>query len=272
MMLLANSPNYRTTVMEGGRHHNRRGKSRRYGNPMKSNRWRIIYVSEGRSWWTVNGEQTRQLDQGNWGLLPPSDHVGALQVSSHCYWSELRFSAMPAHDRDPASLALWGLDLPVVLPEGTARILKPACEDILAWWWRDPFFKARADARLANMLMDLVQFCREEASGRLIVNDAFRPADQIWATRPLASQKDLADACKLSERHFRRLFAEAGGCSPSVWARRLLIAQACDLLRDRPDWSVEHIALHLGYRHSPTFIRAFTAEMGQSPAAWRRRK
>ena len=220
-------------------------------------------IGEG-EWVTVNPDQ--------WGMLRPFPEVSALHVTAQARWRELRFAVMPQREEDPGSEALWGVGLPELISVEAQPHLRNALQDILSGWWRDPWHQARADARLALLLLDVVQLFREEQPLLPRLKDAFRPADEIWATRPLAPIEEVANACHLSERHFRRRFAESRGCSPSSWVRKLVIRQACELLKNRPDWSIEQIALHLGYRHASTFIRAFTRDRGSSPSQWQRQK
>ena len=73
----------------------------------------------------------------------------------------------------------------------------------------------------------------------------------------------LLRCVEVFERTFRRAFSEQRGISPARYQRIAMARQACDLLRERSDWSVLRIAKHLGYGHPPTFIRAFKAELGQ---------
>lgn len=271
MALLAEQTSYRPTVIDGGRHRNRYRQRRGFGRGMASERWRIMSVSDGLIEWRQAGAW-HQAGPGEWGLIPPNSESERMMISVGARWSDLRFSAMPSVEHDPDATALWGVTLPAVLSSDRTRALQVTLDDVIAWWWRDPWCRVRADARLAGLLISLVDGFRPAGSFPPIGHEALAPADRILAARPLASIPELAEACGLSERQFRRVFASARLVTPAAWARRLMAAQACDLLRDQPDYTVEQIGRRLGYRHAPTFIRAFAAEMGVPPATWRRQR
>jgi AraC-like DNA-binding protein len=80
---------------------------------------------------------------------------------------------------------------------------------------------------------------------------------------------ELAAACGMSGRSFRRRFRDSRGVPPAAYARTHMALLACDLLRQHGDWSVTAVAKHLGYTHAPAFVRAFRAELGDTPKRWR---
>jgi AraC-like DNA-binding protein len=267
--MLACSPAYRPSVIDAGRHHNVRGKRRPFGKAGRYDDWRILAVDDGLCEWTCDGQRHR-LGPGVWGLQQPGSEVERLVVSAGCRWAYLRFTAMSGTQVALRAEEVWGISLPPILPAEAVQPLTRVFEDILATWWRSPWQGLRADVRLGSLLVDLVEpFQEDELQGRER-QDEFRPADLIWATRPLTPVPELAAACGLSERQFRRRFTQIRKRSPAAFARRLMAAQACDAFRAHPGWSVEQVARHLGYRHAPTFTRAFRAEVGCAPSVWRR--
>ena len=83
-----------------------------------------------------------------------------------------------------------------------------------------------------------------------------------------ASAKRLADALHVSVRTLQRQLHEAGTSVQDLkdQVRRDLATE--HLLRTR--WPVKRIAAHVGFDNEKSFIRAFKAWIGQTPAAFRR--
>jgi len=78
----------------------------------------------------------------------------------------------------------------------------------------------------------------------------------------------LAERLGVGRRALERRFAEALGLSPQVASRKVRLAQARLLLR-RTDLSVSRIAAETGFCDASHLIRAFRAETGDTPEAWR---
>ncbi|MEM1098426.1 MAG: AraC family transcriptional regulator [Planctomycetota bacterium] len=80
--------------------------------------------------------------------------------------------------------------------------------------------------------------------------------------------EELAEAARISPRHFARRFRQDFGCTPHAWlaARRLDVARG--LLRD-PDARIGDVADRLGFSSPAAFSRWFHRLAGQSPRAFR---
>ena len=92
--------------------------------------------------------------------------------------------------------------------------------------------------------------------------------DDICADRPVA---ELASHCGLSRSHFARAFKVSMGVPPHRWLMNHRIRRAGDML----EWTTESIAdiaLSCGFADQSHLTRAFHAAVGDSPAAWRRRR
>jgi AraC family transcriptional regulator len=80
----------------------------------------------------------------------------------------------------------------------------------------------------------------------------------------------LARAAGLSPFRFLRAFKAAVGASPHQFLLRLRLADAARRLLDTRE-AVTAIAYEVGFDDLSNFTRAFRAEFGMSPGAWRRR-
>jgi AraC-like DNA-binding protein len=78
----------------------------------------------------------------------------------------------------------------------------------------------------------------------------------------------LSGMCHLSATHFRRLFLSIMGTSPLAFINATRIDRACVLLKTTV-LPILEIAGEVGFASLPSFNRAFTAVMKQSPRAYR---
>ncbi|MEZ5930280.1 MAG: AraC family transcriptional regulator [Parvularculaceae bacterium] len=79
----------------------------------------------------------------------------------------------------------------------------------------------------------------------------------------------LAERVGLSRAAFSRNFKNATGLSPGAYLQRQRLLRAADILRDSAV-DLAGAAEHAGYNSIPSFCKAFKAEFGASPAAWRK--
>ncbi len=79
----------------------------------------------------------------------------------------------------------------------------------------------------------------------------------------------LAECCNLSETHFRRLFVEYMNMTPVEYINLIRIQQACELMQKGP-YSMEELALKVGYTAMSTFNRNFKKIIGTSPYQYKK--
>lgn len=84
---------------------------------------------------------------------------------------------------------------------------------------------------------------------------------------PLTVEK-LAERLEVSRRKLERHFAQALSMSPQVAGRKVRLAQARHLLQGS-DRTISQIAAETGFCDVSHLIRAFRAESGTTPEAWR---
>ncbi len=81
----------------------------------------------------------------------------------------------------------------------------------------------------------------------------------------------LADACSMSETHFRRVFAEAINMSPMDYLNLVRIQRACNIM-NKTDHSMEVVASECGFTTFSTFNRNFKKFLNTSPYQWKKNK
>jgi AraC family transcriptional regulator len=111
-----------------------------------------------------------------------------------------------------------------------------------------------------------------EAKGRLSLGQARRAQEYMTAhCADDIALADVAKACDLSRGHFIKAFRLTTGLTPHQWLqqRRVELAQA--MLLDDSD-SIAEVAVACGFADQSHLTRVFKQVVGDSPAAWRRRR
>lgn len=112
-----------------------------------------------------------------------------------------------------------------------------------------------------------------ERYGQDPLNEQIRPAlryiEEQYA-QPLKVH-ELAAVSHLSESHFRRVFEQCMNRTPGDYLNLVRIRNACDYLLQNK-YSVEEIAVRVGYSNISTFYRNFNRFIGKSPFKWRNEK
>lgn len=83
------------------------------------------------------------------------------------------------------------------------------------------------------------------------------------------SLEQIAAECKLSASHFAKSFRRTTGFSPHRWLIQQRVNEAMRLIRET-SWPLASIALACGFGDQSHLTRMFSAQVGQSPAQWRR--
>ena len=83
--------------------------------------------------------------------------------------------------------------------------------------------------------------------------------------------RELAEACNLSESHFRHVFKKLVGMSPKQFQTKLKINTAMNRLKSEKT-RVLDISLECGFESLSSFNRQFKNETGLSPLQWRTRE
>ena len=79
----------------------------------------------------------------------------------------------------------------------------------------------------------------------------------------------LADACHMSETHFRRMFLQYMNISPLTYINRIRIEAACRLLHSTNE-SIGDIAVKCGFITITALNRNFKEKVGMTPSQWRK--
>ena len=146
---------------------------------------------------------------------------------------------------------------------------------------RGSYFKLETDAHLTLLLLSLLRIAeaelqesmeRETVEGGAEYGDkerlqpALRYLEKHYTEEVYIRQ--LADACALSETHFRRLFQELFHMTPLEYVNSIRIHEACKALRTT-DKTIRTIAFESGFTSISTFQRNFQRFVGMPTHEWR---
>ena len=97
------------------------------------------------------------------------------------------------------------------------------------------------------------------------------PAQQLLDAKYMENHSiaELASRCGLSETHFRRLFHQLFGCTPTEYRLHKRLLRAKDLVLTG-EYTVAEAARSVGFSDSNYFARMFRRETGMSPTAYLR--
>ena len=84
-----------------------------------------------------------------------------------------------------------------------------------------------------------------------------------------ASLEQLARALRIHPHTVAQIVREQTGASFSAWRARCRLAQACTLLRTRPDLSIKEVAAAAGFSSTSVFDRFMRRTCGRSPSEYR---
>lgn len=109
------------------------------------------------------------------------------------------------------------------------------------------------------------------ACGHAPTARAIRWAWQRVQSGDPARTRELASFLRVSTRTLDRQFLQHTGTTAHAFLLDLRLNRAKQLLRHRPDWSIDRISATCGFSKQSNFSHRFKARFGETPGAWRRR-
>ena len=79
----------------------------------------------------------------------------------------------------------------------------------------------------------------------------------------------MAEACNISESHFRRVFLESVNMKPLDYINLVRVQKACYLIR-KTNCSMADIAFQTGFENVSTFNRNFRKFLEMTPYQWKK--
>lgn len=119
---------------------------------------------------------------------------------------------------------------------------------------------------LLRIRADEEQMSRKQQK-TLTIAPAIEYVEEHFAKEIKISQ--LAQACSISESHFRRIFLESMNMKPLDYVNLVRIQQACAMMK-KTEKPMETVAYQVGFENVSTFNRNFKKIMGISPYQWKK--
>ena len=164
--------------------------------------------------------------------------------------------------------ALKSIGLPTVqnLPK-TSNVISLIGNMLNVWESRVPLFDLRTKIILEQMLVEL--FDMHQKTALFSQQNVLAPALEYISRHydESISAKELADLCRLSVSHFRRLFTRRIGKTPMQYREDIRIDCAKKMLQSGM-LTVCEIATRLGYFDVYHFSKAFKKHTGKSPKTY----
>lgn len=182
-----------------------------------------------------------------------------------------------SHLLQPSSLEVWGVDLPVRVPQALQPLFARKVDAIIGVWKRGhPYDQLEANQELADLLLALVRHQDSKGTAAPGVIDPemrLRRAEataQTSLSRPFGVD-DFAEAAGLHRAQFTRLYWELRGTSPGSALREMRLTEAERLLQHTP-LSVQEVGRQVGYPNQTVLGRSFKKRHGITPTEWRTKR
>lgn len=255
--------------------------------------YRLVGLFTGNGRLRLGGDPTsRQPLTAPALLLIPPVSVGALSLPPASQWEEIHFDVAPVQRRprfhgrgptlvhmrraaQPAPVTVWGMHPPVLVPDAAARTGLEVLRFANQHWWRGPWQRLRADARLQAWLADWFSELAGEGAYR---SDAPSACVDPWLLRvhEVAMEglsagirvADLARSLGMSRQHLRRRLLELTGQGPHAFLEQLRLAHARHQLDD--GLPTDAVLQAIGLRSRSAFFAAYRRRYGVTPGQHRR--
>lgn len=138
---------------------------------------------------------------------------------------------------------------------------------------------AVTDLITANLIALLLEMSMTEIKNAVLTENKKRSAIILPAIKLVSNElenrqavtaEQMANACFISQSHFRKIFVSIMGESPKSYILRMQLQKATHLLLSS-DISVSQIAMSCGFNDNSTFYRRFVNMYGMSPTEYRKK-
>lgn len=232
----------------------------------------LHYVEEGKG--TFRTEQrTYELGQGSCFLIHPGQLVSYASDAGEPW--RYRWTAFSGREAQ-GLLANAGFDPlhPVLFTDGDTMI--PGSIERM----QEAFYMKQESADLAslgylylifseaqNILSSHSRLTGTESQVQRTVKQMIHYMSAQYA-HPVSIEQ-MCDSLGYNRAYLSRIFKKETGCSPVTYLLKLRIDKSRQLLRERPELSIEQVAASVGLTDALYFSRQFKRLCGQSPTAYR---
>lgn len=152
-----------------------------------------------------------------------------------------------------------------------ARLIRMILEEMGK---KRPYYQEIVKSLVCSLVLTLARGNQDEQIEKVKVRNSAQLENAVTFVEANYAKNfkisELADACHMSETHFRRVFQERMNMTPVEYINFVRIKKACDLI-DKTDISMEEVAEKVGFVTPSTFNRNFRRIIGTSPYQWKKR-
>ncbi|GIP20758.1 AraC family ligand binding domain-containing protein [Paenibacillus sp. J22TS3] len=218
---------------------------------------------------------TYELKEGDGFLIHPDQLVSyASNPSEPWRYRWVAFTGVGASEL--AASAGFHLERPILRSSVTKSPIPGLLRSIL-----DMFRENRTSAHLSSLgslymiMAEAEEKLREQsgyAGGKSGVQQVVKQMVQYMSSQYAypVSIEEMCASMGYNRAYLSRIFKKQIGISPVTYLLRLRIDKARELLRDRPELSVEQVAASVGLPDALYFSRQFSRLQGISPSGYRR--
>ena len=239
--------------------------------------WEIVFVVSGRIFNCINGEVTA-IEKNMAALIKPDDlHSIRVDGNSTMYYNleirkELFKEFLDTIDTELYEEVLSGKNLLGRFDEEFSENVKQFVTDMLRYGTVEE--EKRGLKRLIfRLIFDLLPNFNEIMRSHFTRNDVIEKALGTMSMEENVRLK-LSDICAIigySESYLIRLFRQKMNTTPNREFTKIKMRYAAKLLR-KTDFSIERIALMVGYSSKGHFYKLFFAEYGMLPYNYKKMK
>jgi len=183
----------------------------------------------------------------------------------------------PAGRTQPPPKSIWGVDLPLLVPDALFGPTQTMMLRVAASWWRSPFHRLRADAELAQWIAGTLITLRGEAQVYPEVprSEVAQGSEEEGIKSPLrevismgGGVREWAAMLSVHPRTLSRRCRSIWGISARELYQAERLSRAEALLLEE-EMSIVSIAKWCGFASREAFSAWFATETGLPPAKWR---
>lgn len=234
----------------------------------------LLFIVNGEGWLTVDGEFVELRSGTIYAAMPGQLVEAEVRGKDERSLYQMRFSISYERETDETSAQAMMKRICDFTTKGEMRCSSPVtmsliCREIEenarhANGLQRYYGQIRFQELLYTMFSDMLQL--ESNDAMLPIEQARHYMEQHYMDK--MTIQDMADAARMSARHFMRLFKKRYGCSAVDYLTIYRIKQAQIMMRNDQNFRLKEIAACVGFQDEMYFRRKFKQISGLPPAAF----
>lgn len=215
-------------------------------------------------------------------IIPPNvPHTTNSDKGTKAYWEWLYLDIdtilLEMYQKEPMSVKKMRdkiYDQPLYLSKGTQPVMSEIINNMVREMGEKKYLYKESVKGLLRMavvemlrMIDFEYEMNKRKQKTVIITPAMEYVEEHYAEN--VKIIDMANACNISESHFRRVFLEIMNMRPLDYVNLVRIQRSCELIK-KTDYSMEDIAYKTGFINVSTFNRNFKRILDKTPYQWKK--